>query len=99
MSSSSLAAERTLLAWRRTALAVAVGSLVAGRLLGPALGWAAWAVAGAGLVAAGAALAAAQRSGHDERTAPPIGALAAACACGALLVGLASVAYVALART
>ncbi len=96
--SSSLAAERTILAWRRTALAVAVGSLVLGRLLTPALGIWAWALAAVGLAGAAFALGLAQRAGHEDTAAPPIGALAAACTGGASFVGLAALAYVALAR-
>jgi len=46
--------ERTELAWRRTALAAGVGSLVALRLLPIALGHAAWTLGGlAGVLAAG----------------------------------------------
>jgi len=64
--------ERTLLAWRRTALAVAVGFVVAGRLAAPVLGAGAIPVAVAGLLAAAACyLLATQRyrTAHDDLTA------------------------------
>lgn len=48
--------ERTELAWRRTALALGVGSLVALRLLPVALGHEAWALCGVAGVAASALL-------------------------------------------
>lgn len=44
--------ERTALAWRRTALSVAVGSLVAGRLLEPWAGPVVWALTVLGLAGA-----------------------------------------------
>ncbi len=44
--------ERTALAWRRTALAVAVGALVGGRVLEPWAGPLVWAGAAAGVLAA-----------------------------------------------
>ncbi len=46
-------AERTDLAWQRSALALGTGSLVAGRLLTPVVGPASWALAVAGLLGAG----------------------------------------------
>ena len=45
---SGLQLERTALSWRRTALSVAVGSLVALRLLPDWLGGAAWVIPGVG---------------------------------------------------
>ncbi|QZN86561.1 DUF202 domain-containing protein [Cellulomonas sp. C5510] len=44
--------ERTALAWRRTSLSVAVGSLVAGRVLEPWLGASVWGATALGLLGA-----------------------------------------------
>ncbi|MFW3169324.1 DUF202 domain-containing protein [Geodermatophilus sp. CPCC 206100] len=49
---SGLPAERTALAWRRTALAMAAAAVGAGRLAAPVLGSAALVVAAAGLLQA-----------------------------------------------
>ncbi|TWX38769.1 DUF202 domain-containing protein [Frigoribacterium sp. ACAM 257] len=53
--------ERTALAWRRTGLALTVGSLIGLRVLPPLLGPAAYLLAGLGVVASLAVLAAAHR--------------------------------------
>jgi len=53
--------ERTALAWRRTGLALTVGSLIGLRVLPPLLGPAAFVLAGLGVVASLAVLAAAHR--------------------------------------
>ena len=53
--------ERTALAWRRTGLALTVGSLIGLRVLPPLLGPAAYVLAGLGVVASIAVLAAAHR--------------------------------------
>jgi hypothetical protein len=53
--------ERTALAWRRTGLALTVGSLIGLRVLPPLLGPAAYVLAGLGIVASLAVLAAAHR--------------------------------------
>ncbi|MFL6097014.1 MAG: DUF202 domain-containing protein, partial [Blastococcus sp.] len=95
---------RTALAWRRTALGVAVGGVVALRVTGPVLGAAAAIVAVVGsLLAAGAwwvtgrRYRAVQRSLHGQgdlgavaRPAVPLVAISAA----ACLIGLLAVAFV-----
>lgn len=96
--------ERTELAWRRTCLAIAVGSLVALRLLPVALGSAWWALGGAaGLAAAGLLWLAARRRAivvqsalvHHEDAArgPGAGLLLALCVL-ALTIGLAGIGIV-----
>jgi len=58
---SGLQPERTALAWRRTGLALTIGSLIGLRVLPPLLGPAAYVLAGLGVVASLAVLAAAHR--------------------------------------
>lgn len=83
--------ERTALAWRRTALGLATGSLVAGRLLSVELGVWSWWLAAAGVVLAGAlAVAAHRRSAAPRRG----GRLVTACAAGVLGLGLLALAFV-----
>lgn len=88
---AGLQPERTALAWRRTALALATGSLVAGRLLAPGLGLWAWWVAAAGVALAGAlAVVAHQRSARTHRG----GRLVTVCAAATLLLGVVASGFV-----
>jgi putative membrane protein len=89
-------AERTALAWHRTALALAAGSLVAGRVLEPTTGPGVWALAAAGVLAAALlgraggrrvrAWAAVLDDG-DRSSRGPGGAVLALAALGVLLLG------------
>ena len=98
----SLAAERTALAWRRTALGLVGGSLAAGRLLQPAWGAAAWGVAAVGTLLALVLLLAARRrrlgvhgvaprgadaAADDSVRRDPGGRLVTACAAAGVLLG------------
>lgn len=93
-----LAAERTRLAWRRTSLGLAGGSLAAGRLLQDVVGPVSWSVALLGLVTAGGVLlAAGRRRGWllaAQRGELPGGRLVALCAVGVALLGLAALVVV-----
>ncbi|WP_349628269.1 DUF202 domain-containing protein [Cellulomonas hominis] len=98
-------AERTTLAWHRTALSLAVGALAAGRVLEPVTGAWVWALAVTGALVAGAlgwaggrrsrawALVLAGGHGSPAVRAPGAGLLAAA-ALGSLVLGGAAAALV-----
>jgi uncharacterized membrane protein YidH (DUF202 family) len=94
--------ERTELAWRRTALSVGVGSLVAMRLLPEILGDALWALGGVGglliaaaiWIAARARLRAVNRALTIDRTPMPGGGMLFAFALVATLIGASSVVLV-----
>jgi hypothetical protein len=90
--------ERTALAWRRTALSVAVASLVGARVLEPWAGPAVWLLAVVGVVAAaGLARAGARRSAvwarvqADDAAAGPGGGVLAATAGAVVALGVVAV--------
>jgi putative membrane protein len=89
---AGLAAERTRLAWRRTGLALAAGSVAAARLLQEVVGGAAWALGAVGLTASAALLVAAYRR-HTSGLAGG-GRLVTVCAAAVVTIGAASVAMV-----
>lgn len=101
---TGLQAERTALAWRRTALAMAVAAVGAGRLAAPVLGVMALLLAAVGLVQA---VVVAQASGrryrivHDSlisrgdlTAVSTAGAPIAALACSGVLVGILALVFV-----
>ena len=95
---TGLQAERTALAWQRTALAMAVGAVGAGRLAAPVLGPISLVLAGAGLLQALAVAATARRryravhasltTQGDLTAVRQAGVPIAAMACSGFLVGL-----------
>ncbi|MDC7120972.1 DUF202 domain-containing protein [Cellulomonas fimi] len=93
-----LAAERTRLAWRRTALGLAAGGVAGGRLLQDVVGPVSWVLGLAGLVGAGLVLlAAGRRRGWllaTRRGERPGGQLVGVCAVGVTLLGVAALAVV-----
>ncbi|MBO3084822.1 DUF202 domain-containing protein [Cellulomonas fengjieae] len=92
----TLAAERTHLAWRRTAIGLVAGGLAASHLLQEFVGLAAWSLAATAAVVA-VALAVVSHGRHlADGAVPPGGRLVAASAAGVLLLGIAAVAFVVL---
>ena len=98
---TTLAAERTHLAWRRTALALTGSAVVAAHLLQEYVGAAAWVVAAVSVVVAtGLAISSRRRNvDQPQRGAPFDGRLVAVCASGLLVLGVGALALVVLAGT
>ena len=96
---TTLAAERTHLAWRRTALGLTAGGVAAAHVLQEYAGAAAWSLAAVGAVVA-TALAITSHRRNADRIADGTaidGRLVAVCACALLLLGLGALAFVVLA--
>lgn len=93
---TSLAAERTHLAWRRTALGLTAGSVAAAHLLQKYAGPAAWALAAIGAVVAVALAFTSRRRdlARQEDEAGTDGRLVTACACGLVLLGAGALGFV-----
>ena len=91
---AGLAPERTRLAWRRTGLTLAVGSVAVGRMLQDVIGAAAWVLAVAASVASAVLVLAAYRRSPDAHAGRAGGRLVTVCAVGLVLVGLAALVVV-----
>ncbi|WP_175348305.1 DUF202 domain-containing protein [Cellulomonas humilata] len=92
----TLAAERTHLAWRRTAIGLAGGGVAAAHLLQEFLGAAAWSLAATGVIIAVALTVVSHRRHVADGALPPGGRLVAASAAGVVVIGVAAVAFVVL---
>ncbi|KQR10511.1 DUF202 domain-containing protein [Cellulomonas sp. Leaf334] len=90
----TLAAERTHLAWRRTAIGLTGGGVAAAHLLQEFLGPAAWSLAVTALVVAVALGSVSHRRHLVDGALPPGGRLVAASTAGVLVIGVAAVAFV-----
>ena len=92
----TLAAERTHLAWRRTAIGLTGGGVAAAHLLQEFLGPAAWSLAATALVVAVALAAVSHRRHLVDGALPPGGRLVAVSTAGMLVIGVAAVTFVVL---
>jgi putative membrane protein len=92
----TLAAERTHLAWRRTAIGLTGGGVAAAHLLQEFVGPAAWSLAATALVVALALTVVSHRRHLADGALPPGGRLVTASALGAVVIGVAAVAFVVL---
>ena len=92
----TLAAERTHLAWRRTAIGLTGGGVAAAHLLQEFLGPAAWSLAATALVVAVALAAVSPRRHLVDGALPPGGRLVAASTAGVLVIAIAALAFVVL---
>ena len=92
----TLAAERTHLAWRRTAIGLTGGAVAAAHLLQEFLGLAAWSLAGTALVVSVALAAVSHRRHLAGEQLPPGGRLVAASTAGVVVIGLAALTFVVL---
>ncbi|WP_426594829.1 DUF202 domain-containing protein [Cellulomonas sp. McL0617] len=91
---TGLAAERTHLAWRRTALGLTAGGVAAAHVLQTFAGAAAWSIAGIGAIVA-AALAITSKRRSTRRDDQGVGGrLVAVCACGLVLLGIGALGFV-----
>jgi putative membrane protein len=91
---ATLAAERTHLAWRRTAIGLTGGGIAAAHVLQPFAGGAAWSLAGVAAVVAVALAAASHRRHLAGETMPPGGRLVAVSALGTVVIALAAISFV-----
>lgn len=92
----TLAAERTHLAWRRTAIGLTGGGLAASHLLQEFVGLASWSLAVVAVVVAVALASVSHRRHLVGGALPPGGRLVAASTAGVLVIGVAAVAFVVL---
>ena len=94
----TLAAERTHLAWRRTAIGLTGGGVAAAHLLQEFLGVASWSLAATATVVAVALGVVSHRRHLVAGALPPGGRLVTASTLGVLVIGIAATVFVVLQR-